>query len=54
MILMLEILTSEDAWNISENALLMISSLAIGFLKCKKSIGHCSVKAKQINKPLQS
>lgn len=31
MILMLEILTLENAWNISESALLMTSSLAIVF-----------------------
>lgn len=36
MILMLEILTLENAWNISQNALLMTSSLAIVFLKYKK------------------
>lgn len=53
MILILEILTLEYAWNISQNALLMTSSLAIGFLKYKRSIGYCAVKAKQINKPPQ-
>lgn len=35
MILILRITTLENAWNISENALLMISSLGIVFLKCK-------------------